>query len=146
MLAGGISGAVFVWDLSTGKLVDRFPNQISNFRFENIAKYGEKFNYKTSIAFSPDSQVIASSNYDGTIELWNIHTGKLITKLRGHRMISAENSPSLLINSLSPITFLSFTPDGRNLISTGADGNVKVWGIVKKREFGLKDSLIRSSE
>lgn len=61
------------------------------------------------IAFSPDSQKVAISN-NGFLELWNIH-GELLHNYQGS----------------NGITSLSFSPDGKNIISSGYDSSVKLW-------------------
>ena len=38
----------------------------------------------TSVIFSPDGNAIASSSYDKTINLWDISTGNLISRFKGH--------------------------------------------------------------
>jgi WD40 repeat protein len=68
----------------------------------------------TSLAYSPDSTMIASGSEDYTIKLWNIRTGYLTTTLAGH-------SGSILS--------LAFSPDGSILISGSQDGTVRVWDI-----------------
>lgn len=134
ILAGGISDAVFLWDWSTGKLVHQLLDKIPNLKSEDSFDVDGK-QYKTSIAFTPDNQVIATSNHDGTIKLWNTKTGKLIKTLKGHRITQQEKPILHFLSPLFTVTSLNFTPDGRNLISTGADGKIKIWGVSRTEEI-----------
>ncbi|MBW4690619.1 MAG: TIR domain-containing protein [Lyngbya sp. HA4199-MV5] len=83
----------------------------------------------TSIAFSPDGKVIASSSADQTIKLWTLD-GKESRTLKGHKGFVLD---------------LSFSPDGKTLASASSDGTVKLWTIDGKeiKTFrGHKDSII----
>ncbi len=63
MLAGGCSdGAVYLWDKTTAKVINR------------IIGHTEHVN---SIAWSPDGSMIASGSQDKTIRLWDSKTGNL---------------------------------------------------------------------
>ncbi|KAE8389669.1 hypothetical protein BDV23DRAFT_184267 [Aspergillus alliaceus] len=65
-----------------------------------------------SVAFSPDSQLLASSSWDKTIKLWDPSTGKLYQTLEGH---------SAWVQSVA------FSPDGQLLASSSWDNTIKLW-------------------
>jgi WD40 repeat protein len=71
-----------------------------------------------SVAFSPDSERLATGSEDGTVRLWNTSTGKLITSLSVWRV---KKLPRWRIVSrfldISITIFLSFSPDGRKLLT-----------------------------
>jgi WD40 repeat protein/serine/threonine protein kinase len=64
-----------------------------------------------SVAFSPDSQRLASSQ-GGTVKLWEIATGQELRTFTGYTRLIAS---------------LAFSPDGRRLASGSWDSTVRVW-------------------
>ncbi|NJM22899.1 MAG: hypothetical protein HC907_31455, partial [Richelia sp. SM1_7_0] len=73
------------------------------------------------VLFSPDGKVIVSIGKDNQIKLWNLE-GKLLKSWQGH-----GNNGSLI---LLPIKDISFSPDGRTLVSIGGmDKQVKLWNL-----------------
>ncbi len=67
-----------------------------------------------ALAFSPDSQLLASASDDGTLQLWDA------TKRRNLGVIGAHNGGANAV---------SFSADGSLLVSSGADFAVKIWRI-----------------
>jgi WD40 repeat protein len=113
LLGGTRDGGLFLWSLSTAKLVRVFERKDSIAGHVNIA----------STAISPDGTLIAgglamrssSSGDEGQesgILLWDARSGRLLKKLRGHE---------------AGVTALSFTPDGRWLVSSSYDGSIRYW-------------------
>jgi RNA polymerase sigma factor (sigma-70 family) len=66
------------------------------------------------LTFSPDGRMLASTLPGGTIRLWEILSGQERYRLVGHR---------------GYIFGLSFTSDGRTLLSGGADSTALVWDV-----------------
>ncbi len=78
----------------------------------------------TTLAFSPDGELLASSGSDSIIHLWNPHlwnprSGHLIHTFRGHT---------------DRVRALSFSPDGETLVSGSDDGTIRFWDISTKRQ------------
>ncbi len=67
-----------------------------------------------SVAFSPDSQKIASGSYDDTVCLWDVATKTNIATFIGHTN-----------NVLSIV----FSPDGRTVASGSEDNTIRIWDI-----------------
>ena len=65
-----------------------------------------------ALAFSPDDSVLLSGLRNGSIELFDMTTGKKIKVLDGHTSI---------------VETLVFSPDAKTLVSTGRDGTILVW-------------------
>jgi WD40 repeat protein len=74
----------------------------------------------SSIALTPDGQILASGSADRTIKIWNLSTGKVQTTLSGHS--SAVNS-------------VAFSPDGQTLASGSVDKTIKLWDIRTAQEL-----------
>jgi RNA polymerase sigma factor (sigma-70 family) len=88
---------VRLWDVVRGKEVHRFNG------------VGQVF--VTSVQFSPDAQVLAAGNWNGSIDLWDTLTGRL--RWRSKPRIAGGR--------------VAFSPDGRMLASTGHSGDVCLW-------------------
>jgi len=64
------------------------------------------------IAFSTDNTTVAAACGDGTIKLWSIPDGKLVSTLKGH---------------VGAVLALRFTNGDKNLVSIGDDKAVNFW-------------------
>jgi WD40 repeat protein len=71
----------------------------------------------TSVAFSPDGQILASGSEDGTVILWDTATNQPI------------GIPFHQTDSNLGITSIAFSPDGRFLASSDYDGIIVVWDV-----------------
>ena len=94
--------AVHLYNVNTGELLQTLSNPVDIW----------------SVAFSPDGKRIATGDNNGTIRLWNTHTGKHLRTLRGHG------------NSIQ-VQSLAFSPDGAILASVDNVGKVLLWEIHK---------------
>ncbi len=65
-----------------------------------------------AVAWSPDSQQVASASDDGIVQVWEARTGKLTVTYRGHH---------------GAVTAVSWSPDGRVIASAGTDDTVQLW-------------------
>jgi len=72
----------------------------------SIRTFGRQWNPFYSVAFSPDGRLLASGNMDSTIRLWRLSDGSLVKTLK------QNNRPYH-----TPITFITFSPDGKTLAS-----------------------------
>jgi WD40 repeat protein/serine/threonine protein kinase len=98
---------VRIWHVSTG---------------QEIATLRAQAEVISSVAFSPDSQLLATgSTVDGTVALWDAATGRKIRSLPG-RSLQVRN--------------VAFSPDGKTLASAGGSrdmnsipGEVELWDL-----------------
>ncbi len=79
---------------------------------DNIITYHRHTSYIYSIAWSPDSQRIASASKDATVQIWEVASGRHIFTYRGHT---------------SGVKAVAWSPDGKYLASAGDDQTVQVW-------------------
>lgn len=71
------------------------------------------------IAISPDGTQLATASFDGTVKLWDVATRREIYTVREH---------------ISIVNGVAFTPDGRFLLSAGAEPDRRV--LVTERASG----------
>ena len=110
----------------------------------------------TTVAFSPDDEILASGSLDAIIRLWNVASGTLISELMSHtaavtslaysadgkilasssddgtiRLWDVHNQQCLAVLSghSERITTITFSPNGAMLVSTSDDGAMQVWAI-----------------
>jgi WD40 repeat protein len=67
----------------------------------------------SSVAISLDGHIIVSGSWDKTIKIWNLHTGKLRSTLKGY---SQE------------VYSVAISPDGQTIVS-GSNQEMILWGV-----------------
>lgn len=98
-LAAAVRNLAKVWDMSTG-------NELMTLRRPRLDL--------NALAISPDNQMLATANKEGTVSLWDLNTGKLLSTLTGHQ---------------GWVLSLAFSPDSKVLYSGAEDKVVKIWEI-----------------
>ena len=72
-------------------------------------------NYPTSLAFKPNSYLLASGSHDNTIRIWDVgdrNNLRHVRTLRGHT---------------GTVISVAWSPNGRTLASASGDGTVRLW-------------------
>jgi len=67
-----------------------------------------------TISLSHDGQLFATAGTAQLLKLWDFHTLELLAVGRGHS---------------GNVNDIKFSPDDRQIVSTGDDGNVFVWNV-----------------
>lgn len=106
--SNGYGGTIKLWNLATGELLYTIAGTSLGI---------------SSIAISPDSQLLASGSEEGNIQLWNLESGEAIGTFSGH---------------LGTVFSVVFSPDGQTLASASQDGSIKLWAVASlPTESGL---------
>ncbi len=79
---------------------------------ELLSKYSNHTGKIRSVAWSPDSQYIASASEDMTVQIWEAATGKPLLTCSGH---------TDWVNSIS------WSPDGMHIVTAGNDKTARIW-------------------
>lgn len=78
----------------------------------------------TSISLSPHPApytLIAAGSLDCVVRLWDLATGTLLERLRGHRSVTSHPFRPKFISYSDSVYSVAFTPDGRGLVSGSLD-------------------------
>lgn len=103
IVASGIGQSIQLWSLETGRLV------------RSLQGHQHRI---SAIAFSPDGSTLASGSLDGTVQLWNWHTGTRFSRLDSGR-----------------VTCMAFSPSG-SLLATGS--RIPQWPDGKTSQLGVQ--------
>ncbi|EFR02261.1 hypothetical protein MGYG_05262 [Nannizzia gypsea CBS 118893] len=102
------------FEMDFPKWLSRLPNVEETWSAHIQALEGHG-HWVTSVAFSPNGQLLASSSLDKTVRLWETATGALYQTLEGHD---------------DGVTSVVFSPDGRLLASASRDTVIRLWDMV----------------
>jgi WD40 repeat protein len=146
-----MTGKVILWDVTTGQLIGQALDGHTD--------------WVTSVAFSPDGKMLASSSQDGTIILWDISTEELVGQsLHQHpddvksialspdgKIIASGKEDStvtlwevatglprgIMKGHTTYITSVIFSPDGEILASGSAEGSIILWNVSTRQSIGM---------
>ena len=90
-----------IWDVETG-MMERSMNR-------------ERTDIPVSLSFSPDGQALAGGTAWGQAILWRVTDGAVIHHIDAHR---------------GSIPSVTFSRDGRSLITAGMDQRIRLWDVV----------------
>src|SRR5205823_5887663 len=87
------------------------------------------------VAVSPDGKTVASIADDMVCRLWDVASGKMLTELRGHQVMTPHNFASMLYA-------VTFSADGKFLATGDKVGHVVVWELATGKEAGSLETPI----
>jgi WD40 repeat protein len=101
-------------------LIVRTWNSVSGEKLDEFSTSGQT----TDLAFSPDDKLLAAAGSIDTLSrIWNVSSGDLVGIINGHR---------------SGVQSVTFSPDGRSVVTTGRDGKV----LVSRSSDGLLQAVL----
>lgn len=110
------------------------------------------------VAYAPDGAAVATAGEDATLRVWSVATGQSRASVElGANAVSAAFSPDSLrvaaglgngvikiweiggpakamIGHSGPVVHLSYSSDGRELVSGSLDGSVRIWNLDAGKE------------
>jgi WD40 repeat protein len=118
IVTGGYDKHLAWWDRKNGKLIRR-------------QKAHDK--WLRGVEASPDGRLIASVADDMACRLWNSETGKIVRELRGHKIQTPNNYPSMLFCA-------TFSADGERLATADKPGHIVVWDVKTGKQIKTCES------
>jgi WD40 repeat protein/tetratricopeptide (TPR) repeat protein len=115
MASGSRDGTAILWSTKTWGAERTLQNSDKDSEFDR-----SKRGMVEDVAFSPDGETLALGSYEGTVQLWDVATGRLLETLEGHS---------------SGVSAVVFSPDGRTLASGSGDQTVRLWNVETRREL-----------
>ena len=180
LASGSVDHRVRVWDMhsiQTAELAET-PNQEHPLHQEQfLAPTMRVFEGHTkevwTVAFSPDSTVLASGGGDCMIKLWDVKTGRVLKTLHGHtdwvRSLAFSSDGAILVSGSGDCTVrlwdvqsgqvlrtlqgytgwiwsVTWSPDGRILAGCSSDCSIKLWHVDKpsKVDNPLKTKFLKA--
>ena len=102
LISADRSGAIWVWDLKTGRTVGKLTGHDGPV---------------TSVRLSWDGLTAVSGGADRTLRLWDLENMTLVRTLLGHE---------------GKVTAVGVSPDGRLALSGSLDGTLQLWDLVSQ--------------
>jgi WD40 repeat protein len=108
----GHDGLLRIWDTAKG-------TQIREIKAHTTANLLASY----CLAWDKDGKQIATGGLDQTIKLWDAATGKPVRDFKAFKPKEFEQGHR------EGVFAVAFSPDGKQLVSTGSDRVIKVWNV-----------------
>jgi len=163
LVASGDDTSVQIWDVESGELVRSLEGYWEDpEEQETWVGHDEPV---TSLAFSPNGELLASGSADTTILFWDIESGEVETISEGHwatvtTMVFSEDGDLLLSGGrdnkvrniralggksaasyeghLSAVSSTAYGPLEDAILSAGNDGTMRVWEATNQRVLHME--------
>jgi WD40 repeat protein/Flp pilus assembly protein TadD len=145
-------GALQLWDVRTGRpagppLARPFRlggagKRLGNRRLgqdEIMVSLPAEFDGLYRVAFSPDGKLLATGSMRGWVRLWDAPAGRLLHTLQHHDWTAQPifRMSGGTMYTLGGVMVLTFSPDGKFLLSGGRDGTAQLWEVASGRRRAL---------
>jgi len=117
-------GVTEIWDLTTHKVL------------KTLAVKNYAFAYRMA-KFSPDNQRLAIGDDSGTVQIWDVQSGKLVSK--GSDLYS--NVQAVQSGQTAEVSSMAFSPDSQTLLTAALDSGMKLWNAADKVEIASINDL-----
>jgi WD40 repeat protein/tetratricopeptide (TPR) repeat protein len=114
LASGSRDGTAIIWSTATWKAMRTLRN------VDTDAPLGQGLDHVEEVAFAPDGKTLAMASHEGSVRLWDVASGKLVERLKGHS---------------NAVRSVAYSPDGRTLASGSADQSVRLWNVQTRREL-----------
>jgi WD40 repeat protein len=114
--------------ISPASLPDNRANRLS-VKWSCLRTLEGHFKSVQDVAVSPDGQLIASASEEGTVNIWDVGSGRL--------------ARSLGKNITGSLDAVAFSPDGQLIAAAGYNGEIKLWQTVSGSPAGTLEGHSR---
>ena len=151
LISAGRDSTVRFWDVASGRETRRLsgkptPRELAR-TLDPVTGKGirqfEQTPWILCLALTPDGKTLAGGGSEGTVYVWDAHTGRELRRLKGHGRAFRKTTPqtetkpwSVLLTTRErlEVRALAFLPDGKTLVSGGEDGTLRLWDVRTDRE------------
>lgn len=126
LVSAGQFKRLVLWDVAKSQ-----PRQLR--LSENAQNRGEN-DFFWDVSFAPNSPILAASDSDGYITLWNLSQCQKAPKKSPKEQLPQQSCVQLARwqASKTSVRSILFTPDQRWLVSAGDDGQILAWHLTAK--------------